>query len=541
MRSHVILNSEIEIENSEEEEEDEEEEGEEMSPFEGIVDQSGSYGLRQNPKKTWRFVNSSNKNGGDVKICKECGKGFQSLKALCGHMACHSEKGKVLNNNVVEDHSWTTSAAAAVAVPDQKPVMDSQSDTETGMPTRRRRSKRLRYKTLAVDYSSSSFSVANNNNCSNYNNGSSSVSEIEQEQEEVAMCLMMLSRDSGNWAGGGGVFDSVGDSSDNNSVVLETRSMSIDMRIGKRKEEGQNFGIYGDESVEMKKPKDRKLKSDVFYDGVADFKNFDSGYFRNGSKEVESDAYVDGFFRNGEFKKLKKKMGNGSRFEIFDAAAAVELGKKKSIRKLKFVKTESVKDLINEDEGFYGYGYEQSDDRVLMMKNDLRKRSNNGSYSSNNGFFYVENCKKPKKRSKFECLICNKVFHSPQALGGHIASHKKNNGCFGENSPETDILYTYQTPEFKFNDSSTNGKGKLYQQVSGNPEKSSTSKKNKKHECPVCFKVYRSGQALGGHKRIHMAGGSEVRSNPVNSVVKQEFSKIPDLIDLNLPPPPNKD
>ncbi|URD94999.1 Zinc finger protein [Musa troglodytarum] len=47
-----------------------------------------SYGLRENPKKTWRLSDSG---GGDgEKRCGECGKEFLSWRALFGHMKCHS-------------------------------------------------------------------------------------------------------------------------------------------------------------------------------------------------------------------------------------------------------------------------------------------------------------------------------------------------------------------------------------------------------------------------------------------------------------------
>ncbi|KAK8567335.1 hypothetical protein V6N13_105312 [Hibiscus sabdariffa] len=245
------------------------------------------YDLRGNPKKSKRFSDESG-NGTLLRemICKECGKGFQSLKALCGHMACHSEKERVFQR--FEDH-W-----------------DSQSDTETSAaptPSRRRRSKRIRCKT-----SNNSVSAAN---------GSSSVSEIEDqhEQEEVAMCLMMLSRDS----------------SDNNSVILEDKSSNIDVRIT------------------FKKQRETKLKS-----------------------------------------------GSGAK--------------------------------------------------------DLRK---------------------------FKCLS------------------------------------------------------------NGNPEKKKGSKRNKGHECPFCFRVFKSGQALGGHKRSHFVGGSE----DTTLVTKQDSPEmpLPALIDLNLPAPVEED
>ncbi|KAL6985992.1 hypothetical protein U1Q18_019361 [Sarracenia purpurea var. burkii] len=88
-------------------------------------------------------------------------------------------------------------------------------------------------------------------------NGSSSVSEIDHEQEEVAMCLMMLSRDSGNWVG----VNSIVESSDNNSVVLETKSSSIDMRIGRKK--GSSCVFNGGGALEIKKPGKGKSKSSV--------------------------------------------------------------------------------------------------------------------------------------------------------------------------------------------------------------------------------------------------------------------------------------
>ncbi|KAK9278469.1 hypothetical protein L1049_028034 [Liquidambar formosana] len=133
------------------------------------------YGLRENPKKTCRFADSSEDTLLHGKFCKDCGKGFLSWKALFGHMKCHSEREKA-SNSLEEENSWTNAS--------QKLVMDSQSDNEAAAPNRRRRSRR-RTRYMATAATSSTFSIAN---------ASSSVSEIEQEQEEVAMCLIMLSK-----------------------------------------------------------------------------------------------------------------------------------------------------------------------------------------------------------------------------------------------------------------------------------------------------------------------------------------------------------
>ena len=93
-----------------------------FSKFE-LGGQSG-YGLRENPKKTWRLVGSK-VNSKQDQICKQCGKGFQSLKALCGHMACHSERERVLK----DDHSWTG---------------ENDSDTEAEAPRRSKRAASMR-------------------------------------------------------------------------------------------------------------------------------------------------------------------------------------------------------------------------------------------------------------------------------------------------------------------------------------------------------------------------------------------------------------
>ncbi|XP_044491352.1 zinc finger protein ZAT9-like [Mangifera indica] len=405
--------------------------------------QSGGYVLRENPKRTKRFADSNTLTLQQEMVCKECGKGFQSLKALCGHMACHSEKFKT-------------------TFEDQKLIMDSESDTETSAPSRLRRSKRVGYKSIDV-YNTCSFDIAN---------GNSSVSGIEQEQEEIAMCLMMLSRDPSYKKG----LNSFADSSDNNSVVLEAKSSSTDMKISGKN--GVNCVSNCNEFEEMKKGRDGKSKSAEI--DVSD--NSDSGYFRNGPKKFESDASVDGFIRNGEFKKSKEEYE--SCFEDF----GVKLGK----------------------------------------KYDSRKKAKTDS-SSPETFSNIA-----QKRSQFECLICNKVFHSHRSLWGHTASHSKINGCCesinesGEHTLETDSF-----PNNSKVSKSFNGKNPIEQSESRSVEKRMVSRKSKGHECPFCFRVFKSGQALGGHKRSHFVGGSEDRT----VVIKQQLNDMHGLIDLNLPAP----
>ncbi|EOA27431.1 hypothetical protein CARUB_v10023569mg [Capsella rubella] len=78
------------------------------------------------------------------------------------------------------------------------------------------------------------------------------------------------------------------------------------------------------------------------------------------------------------------------------------------------------------------------------------------------------------------------------------------------------------------------------------------AEKKKAHECPICFRVFTSGQALGGHKRSH---GSSIGAGrlSVNQIVlinqeeeeeeedEEEVSMKQRMIDLNLPAPNEED
>ncbi|KAL6981725.1 hypothetical protein U1Q18_023347, partial [Sarracenia purpurea var. burkii] len=114
---------------------------------------------------------------------------------------------------------------------------------------------------------------------------------------------------------------------------------------------------------------------------------------------------------------------------------------------------------------------------------------------------------KGRLRPQYKCETCRKVFRSYQALGGHRANHKKmsrgnNNGGGSADDPP--------------------------------PERGGGCGEEKIHECPVCYRVFSSGQALGGHKRSHLTGSATITTKP-------PLKSGESFIDLNLPAPIDDD
>ncbi|CAL5188621.1 unnamed protein product [Lathyrus oleraceus] len=399
----------------------------------GGDDGSYIYGLRENPKKTTRFVHSNaaavSATDQEERFCKDCGKSFWSLKALCGHMASHSDKG-----------------VSGVCVRDkEKLVMDSQSDTEDSVPTYTRKSKRMKFKNLSNDNRRSSSSPP-------WGNCSSSISEVDQDHEEVARTLMMLSRDY-SFKG----LALVTESSDNNSAVVEPKlklklklkSPSADTKVVARNHDKSNVGS------EKKVFKDKRLR---YLEEDYDSHNSDSGYFLYGPKKEETDdASSDWCLRN--------------RFQDHDF---------------------------------------ESSKKIQSSKNNIQKGYERDSFSDDS------------------------VYESD------------------ENSTDSD---SYATPKAQTNKNNImNGTKSGNKKSSCKGKKKMKSKKNKEHDCPLCERTFKSGQALGGHKRSHFVGGYDESTfviRPSGSAAQPQAQPPapipvpapapaavnPCLIDLNLPAP----
>uniref|UniRef100_A0A0D3D6T8 C2H2-type domain-containing protein n=1 Tax=Brassica oleracea var. oleracea TaxID=109376 RepID=A0A0D3D6T8_BRAOL len=222
-------------------------------------------------------------------VCKFCNKKFPSGKSLGGHIRIHTNEYSVASdsnsgknpkkNKRLVDHREITSLKQQQQqiccrecgsnhmnchCEREKMVMDSQSDTETtsSAPTRKRSKKLMKQSESFI---------------------SSSASEIDQEHKDTALSLMMMSIDS---KGHNLVVNSLADSSENNSEILETKASS-----------GEQLSLKNQDLKTDKVAVDDQLRS------AND--SSDSDYFMNGPKKSDSDISVDGSLRNTELNRFK--------------------------------------------------------------------------------------------------------------------------------------------------------------------------------------------------------------------------------------------
>ena len=125
----------------------------------------------------------------------------------------------------------------------------------------------------------------------------------------------------------------------------------------------------------------------------------------------------------------------------------------------------------------------------------------------------------PRGGRHHQCGVCRKVFRSYQALGGHRTSIKKGKGgCVPVPVPATPPAAPSSS---KAHRAAENGGPAAV------------------HECPFCFRVFESGQALGGHKRAHMpyaaAGAPAPPTTPSPRTPAAKCGDSSGSFDLNVP------
>ncbi|KAL4184335.1 hypothetical protein AMTRI_Chr10g500 [Amborella trichopoda] len=520
------------------------------------------YGLRENPKKTWRISDSDEFLCGDTRFCKNCGKGFHSWKALFGHMRCHREKW----SESIENNSWSLVPLER----ENQQVLDSQSDNE-GAP-KKRRSRRTRYS------SSSSYAPLSTLNAS------SCASETEHEQEAIAMCLMMLSRDVGSARDGVLDFSEVNSLSRSARSGLENKNIR-GIRPGIESITDQklvNGGLGSDhaskkaefDGSESKKPEFSSTDSGFVkeeWKKKTEFNGFNNRFLKIEAEKQKSDEsetlFVKGNTelgadsstrtRNGVSRLIEKdsreknrygelngELGKHSRERRRHSRIDTELGVGSSKRNrhgrsgIELGKNSSERNGCHQFETELGKASSERNRDDQFVDDLVQESSERNMYNRQEDSSSVK-VHQTHKKGKYECTTCNKSFHSYQALGGHRASHKKVKGCFAridgsDNSTETEV-----SPDQR--PSMPDEKLKPYRLVNlmegeGSGETNCGPSKSKIHECPICFRVFTSGQALGGHKRSHMASEASKAA-----IIQQQMPVVSELLDLNLPAPMEED
>jgi hypothetical protein len=148
------------------------------------------YGLRENSRKKTRqlsdFAGEEEEDGesdGEHKACRQCGKLFGSWRSLFGHMRSHAsarrdrdEDGVYVREEFVPEETDAEEVEAPVLAPAPLVVL-------AAAPKRKRRTMRVAAAAPAPTPASPPV-----------------LSGIEKDQEDVALCLLMLSRDTGLWS-----------------------------------------------------------------------------------------------------------------------------------------------------------------------------------------------------------------------------------------------------------------------------------------------------------------------------------------------------
>ncbi|KAK6266791.1 hypothetical protein QUC31_017628 [Theobroma cacao] len=485
------------------------------------------YGLRDNPKKSWKSLSFTDGSSSSMLKfqCKVCGKDFESMKALFGHMRHHSgrERKRVNCQECGRKFQSLKGLTAHMRLHPVKlrvsgepgPGGPRQDLVLESITVRKKRSKRMRY------------SNAPNSSPSSLNE-SSDVFEIDQEVEDVALCLIMLSWGVRNWS----EFNSSRESSDNSVIKSFHQSKEII-----RNEIGIPFGD-GDESFQMKKPRvdksnpDVSVSMNVFYEKkISECKELDSGIVTDKEEKIGSEAPNDMFCRDVEFRVSTVEDESG--FELY----ATEIEERNSGETMTFrsIEVESGQDLM-EGLDLAGLGSTKlSSCKDAMFDACDAEPGGNSSNKQICTPLNSEMSDDSKKKNRYKCRICDKTFKSHQALGGHQTFHRKSNSCAIEqiencekNTQSSSSPKTEASPKFLRVENVENS---VEQEING--VTSNGTSRCKVHKCGICFKVFASGQALGGHKRSHILKESETRDK--QPPMQIGFSDISDVLDLNLP------
>ncbi|KAJ8747850.1 hypothetical protein K2173_013064 [Erythroxylum novogranatense] len=125
---------------------------------------------------------------------------------------------------------------------------------------------------------------------------------------------------------------------------------------------------------------------------------------------------------------------------------------------------------------------------------------------------------KQPELGKYRCEACRKSFRSYQALGGHKANHKKIKRFVAAKNRKPREGYR-SFPDKRDEDEESSDSSEFCERA--------TERRRRLFNCPYCDRVFKSGEALGGHKRVHFVYLRNATSS----------GKSTCFFDLNLPAP----
>ncbi|KAB5560994.1 hypothetical protein DKX38_005951 [Salix brachista] len=470
---------------------------------------SDSYGLREQPKKSWKF--SGLNHGDSVSMqetvkCRFCGKEFGSEKSLHGHMRHHSAKERkgvyceecgrgflslksLSNHKRLHRENFRISSESRASCRPNLVVM-ALSATGAVNLVRRKRSSRMRYK------------IASNSSFSSLNESVSGF-DIEQQVEEAALALIMMSRCECNG------FDSFCQ----NKRIKRVEDCHI---------------LYGNELVKPKKPREDSLDScdlDSMISMHGCYDDTETG--RDEENQVRSEVPKESLLQDTESQSPQLDDESGVEFCGID----IEKGDHDEMITNR-TEAESSQDLMSEvGLDCAGLGFEKS-----IPSNQARFDACNAEMGKESRFQIAVTTSSsdimqgPSKKGDFTCRICNRKFITYQSLGGHQTFHRKSPIEVKVDSCEKDIQANVSA------ETEATGKLQCIQELAKQESdeaivKDCESKDGKEYKCSICFKIFLSGQALGGHKRAHFPRAREEQ----NIAMKQEVSGICDVLNMNVP------
>ncbi|XP_047062580.1 zinc finger protein 1-like [Lolium rigidum] len=161
--------------------------------------------------------------------------------------------------------------------------------------------------------------------------------------------------------------------------------------------------------------------------------------------------------------------------------------------------------------GSFGGGAE-SDDEYVALCLVMMARGVRGDADEDFAVVKGVGVAAPRRPHGYECSVCGKVYASYQALGGHKTSHRKPPAPPAQSAP-----------------------------AGGGDEASAGGAvaEARVHRCSLCDRTFPSGQALGGHKRLHYEGGAAAAEalggGKDKEAAKAKAAALLRDFDLNLP------